>query len=229
MDQVKLSIIILNYKTKDLLRLLLKNLIDLNIEVSHEVIVVDNASNDGSVKMVEQLFPQIKVIANNKNSGHAAGNNLGIKAANGEYLVIMNTDIIFFKQKDIIDILQYMDSNADIGMVGPKLLNGDGSVQNSCFRPYTAFTPIFRRTPLGKLSFAKRDLANHLMEDFKHNELREVEWILGACLIIKKSALEKCGSFNEKLFLYFADYELCDRLRHYGYKIMYYPDVHINL
>lgn len=230
MPKLKLSIIILNYKTKHLLRLVLKNLLQLNIAVPYEIIVIDNASHDGSVEMVKSLYgqyAQIHLIASAENTGHARGNNLGIREAKGEYLLIMNTDIIFFEQAAILNILQYLDTHPEVAILGPKLLNGDGSVQNSCFRPYSTFTPVYRRTPLGKFGWAKRDLERHLMSDFDHSSIQDIDWILGAVLFVRKDVVDRVGSFSEEFFLYFADFELCDRVRRYGYKVRYYPDVSI--
>ncbi len=227
MPAIKLSIIILNYKTKHLLRLVIKNLLQLGITVPYEIIVVDNASHDGSVEMMRQLYPQIKLIASEVNTGHAKGNNLGIAAASGEYLLIMNCDIIFFKAADIANICAYLDSQPAVAVLGPKLANGNGSVQKSCFRPYSLMTPLYRRTPLGRLPWAKKDLARHLMEDFDHAKLQEVDWVLGAVLFVRRSVLDQIGALDERFFLYFADFELCDRVRRHGYKVIYYPDVTI--
>ena len=203
---MKLSIIILNYNTEHLLRLCLKNLFDLNINIDHEIIVVDNASTDNSVAVVKEKYSAIKLIESKKNIGHAAGNNLGIKHAKGEYVLILNSDIIFTQLQDIKKVLDFLDSHPRVGIVGPKLLNGDGTVQRSCYRPYGFMTPMYRRTPLGKLGVAKKDLQRHLMWDFEHNETREVEWVLGACMFIRKDFLERQGFFDERFFLYFADY-----------------------
>lgn len=227
MPTCKISFIILNYKTKHLLRLVVKNLLELQLTVPYEIIVIDNASHDGSVEMMQNLYPQVRLVMSETNTGHAKGNNLGIKEASGEYLIIMNSDIIFFDANDVTKMLNYLDQHPEVALLGPKLINGDGSVQNSCFRPYSAFTPIYRRTPLGRFDFAKRDLARHLMHDFNHEMLQEVEWVLGAVLVGRKAVLDKIGAFNEDFFLYFADFELCDRIRFNGFKIMYYPDVKI--
>lgn len=227
MSQPKLSIIILNYKTKHLLRLALKNLLELGITVPYEMIVVDNASHDGSVEMVRTLYPQVQVIASADNTGHARGNNLGIRQATGEYLLIMNPDIIFHRAEDIQACLRYLDDHAAVAMVGPKLLNVDGTVQNSCFRPYGHWTPLYRRTPLGKLPWAKRDLQRYLMTDFDHNSVQTVAWVLGAVVFVRAAVLREVGPFDEQFFLYFADFELCDRIRRHGYKVVYYPPVAI--
>lgn len=227
MDHITLSIIILNYKTKHLLRLVIKNIHNLGLDVPYEIIVVDNASHDGSAEMVEELYPDVTLIRNPENTGHAHGNNIGIAQAKGEYLLIMNTDIIISSKSDISNVLNYMNANPNVGLVGPQLKNGDGTVQNSCFRPYSTMTPIYRRTPLGKYPFARKDLARHLMTDFDHTTIKEVDWLLGACLFTRREIIEKIGAFNEEFFLYFADFELCDRLRFHGYSVVYFPDVNI--
>jgi GT2 family glycosyltransferase len=227
MDPVVLSIVILNYKTKHLLRLILKNLLKLGITEKFEIIVVDNASNDGTVEMVQTLYPEVKLIKNPTNTGHAHGNNLGIKAAQGKYLLIMNSDITVFDPKDITHIVEYLDANPKVALLGPKLLNADDSLQYSCFRPYSTLTPLYRRTPLGKLNRTQKDLQRHLMTDFDHNSIQEVDWLLGAVLFARRAVLEQYGPFDEHFFLYFADFELCDRIRFYNYKVIYYPNVHM--
>lgn len=224
---MKLSIIILNYNTKNLLRLCLKNLLNLKFDNSVEIIVVDNGSADGSVAMVKNFFPQIKLIISPKNVGHAAGNNLGINQSTGEFILILNTDIIITNKDDIAKVLNFMNSHPDISIVGPKLLNGNGTIQNSCYRKYKFFTPIYRRTPLGELKFARQDLQRHLMWDFDHQTTCEVEWILGACMFIRRDFLNKHGFFDEQFFLYFADYELCNRVKRFGSRVFYFADTAI--
>lgn len=224
---MRLSIIILNYNTKNLLRLCLKNLLALNLDFSHEIIIVDNNSTDGSVAMIKELYPEIILLESKQNLGHAAGNNLGLKKAQGDYTLLLNTDIIITDKLDISKALKFMDERPEISIVGPKLLNGNGTVQNSCYRRYKFFTPIYRRTPLGELKFARKDLQRHLMWDFNHNDNKEVEWILGACMFIRKNFIDKFGYFDEKFFLYFADYELCDRAWQNGFKVYYFADTKI--
>jgi GT2 family glycosyltransferase len=210
-----------------LLRLCLKNLLALNFDFDYEIIVVDNNSADNSFGMVKKTYPSIKLIDSKTNIGHAAGNNLGIKEAKGEYILLLNTDIIIADKADIKKVLNFMDKHPDASIVGPKLINGNGTIQNSCYRRYKFFTPIYRRTPLGEFKFARKDLQRHLMWDFEHNETKEVEWILGACMFIRKNFLDKYGYFDEDFFLYFADYELCDRAYNAGYKVYYYADTNI--
>ncbi|MFH1426655.1 MAG: glycosyltransferase family 2 protein [Candidatus Kerfeldbacteria bacterium] len=220
---MKLSFIILNYKTKNHLRLCLENIHKIPLDLEYEIIVVDNASDDGSVEMVRQQFPGVMLIENKANTGHSAGNNMGIKQASGEYIAIVNPDIVLRSAEDFHKLVAYLDQNAKIAMLGPRLLNPDGTVQNSCYRSYSTLTPLYRRTFLGKLPFGKKDIDRHLMVDFKHDEISEVDWLLGACMVVRKKAIEEIGLMNEELFLYFGDYEWCDRARQNGWKVVYYP------
>lgn len=223
---MKLSIVILNYKTKHLTRLCIQNIFSLALPLEHEIILVDNASGDGSAELAS-LFPSLHFIQNKENRGHAAGNNIGIQKAKGEYILILNPDIVFQKQEDVLQPLSFLDEHRKVGILGPRLLDPSGGVQNSCFRKYSLLTPLYRRTFLGKMPFGKKDVARHLMLDFDHKENREVDWILGACMFIRREMLENIGFLNEQFFLYFADYELCDRARAYGFTVMYFAKTSI--
>lgn len=220
---MKVSFVILNYKTPHHLRLCLQNLQKLDLGIDHEFIVVDNASGDESVRQTKALFPSAIVLEQESNVGHPAGNNAGISKARGDYVVIVNPDIIFRSKSDIEQVVAYMDAHPTTAMVGPKLRNPDGTVQNSCLRQYSKWTPVYRRTFLRALPFAKKDIERHLMADFNHDELRDVEWVLGACLFIRKEAIEQFGPMDERFFLYFGDYEWCDRARQHGKNVVYFP------
>lgn len=229
MSDVTLSIIILNYNAKSLLRLCLKNLLSLSLPISYEIIVVDNASRDGSVELLRQQyspekFPRVKSIFNTKNYGYARGNNIGIAAAQGKYVLILNCDVIFSSAFEITKCIEYLDKHPEVGMLGPKLLNADGTVQHSCYRPYETLTPLYRRTPLGKLPFAQADLARHLMFDYDHIDTRPVDWLMSSCVFIPRQVIQHIGAFDERFFLYFSDFELCDRLSLHGWQIIYFTE-----
>lgn len=221
---MKLSFIILNYKTPHHLRLCIQHIEALKLGVLYEIIVVDNASGDESVKMVRTHFPFVKLIENEQNIGHSAGNNVGIQAATGEYIAMVNPDIIFREKKDISAIVEYLDEHQQVGILGPKIQNPDGTVQYSCYRRYSTWTPLYRRTFLGKFQFAQQDINRHLMKDFAHDRTQEVEWLLGACMFVRKKAIEDAGMLDERFFLYFADYEWCDRTRAHHWQIVYFHD-----
>jgi GT2 family glycosyltransferase len=222
----RLTFLILTYKTPHLVRLCVQNILQLNLPFEYEIIVVDNASNDGTVEMLQNEFAEeITVIANPENTGHPSGNNTGLRVAQSEYVLMMNPDVVLRSVEDLERILQYLDTHDNVAFLGPRLRNADGTIQNSCYRPYSVLTPIYRRTFLGKLPWGKKDIQRHLMVDFDHNETREVDWLLGACLFIRTEALDEIGLMDERLFLYFGDYEWCDRAKRKGWKVIYYHDI----
>lgn len=221
-EHMDISIVILNYKSKNMVKECLRGIKSVGINLNYEIIVVDNASGDGIEKMLKENFPEVKFIASPANVGFAAGNNLGIRAAGGRYILIMNPDIAIFRDS-IETLVRYMDENKSVGLAGPKLLNPDGSVQYSACRFPGRVTPLYRRTPLGRTSSGKRELARYLMKDWNHEDARDVDWMLGACLIVRREAMEKVGLFDERFFLYFEDTDWCRRFWEAGWKVAYVP------
>jgi len=223
---MEISIIINNYKTKGLLKQCLAGIYAYPPSVSYEIIVVDNNSQDGSVEMVKDKFPQVKLVASGENLGHHRGNNLGIKNSSGKYILILNTDIAFL-DNSIDRIYNFMESHSEAALTGPKLKNPDGSIQMSCMRFPSKLVPIYRRTFLGNFSFAKKEIDHYLMKDFDHMSTKEVDWILGACVMIRKSAIDKVGPMDESLFLYFGDIAWCRKFWEFNYKVYYFVDANI--
>lgn len=215
-----LSIIILNYKTRGMLKQCLRGLLLNHCTVEHEIIVVDNHSNDGTETMMREEFPSVTFIASPVNGGYAAGMNLGIRQATGKYLLLLNTDIAVLGNA-VEQLVRYMEDHTDIGIAGPKLLNPDGTVQTSCRMFPSILTIVLRRTPFGTLPAARRKLRNFLMLDWDHNDNRPVDWLLGACMIVRRSAMEKVGPLDERFFLYFEDVDWCRRFWDAGYKVQY--------
>jgi len=237
-----LSIIILNYKQKGLVKQCVKGIVAVQPQLDYEIIVVDNDSGDGTLAMVEKMFqpevetdnnqphlpisrslkvPPIVTIAAEANNGFAAGNNLGIIKAQGKYLMILNPDIAVVPQA-LEKMVAFMEKNPSVGIIGPKLINPDGSVQYSCRRFPGFLVPIYRRTIFGKLPLAKKSIANYLMADFDHQSNQAVDWIFGACLLIGRSALEKIGLLDERFFMYFEDLDWCRRSWQEGFKVIYF-------
>ena len=190
------------------------------------MVVVDNNSGDGSVELVKEKFPQVKLINSSENLGFHKGNNLGIKNSTGKYVLILNTDIAFL-DNSMDKMYQFMESHGEAALVGPKLKNPDGSIQSSCMRFPNKVVPIYRRTPLGKLPFAKKEIDNYLMNDFDHNTTRPVDWILGACVMVKREVIAKVGPMDEDLFLYFGDVAWCKKFWLEGYKVYYFVDANV--
>jgi len=217
-----LSIVYINYNTRGLLKQSLKHLFMTAPALDFEVIVVDNNSSDNSVVMMEKDFPNVRLVKAKKNLGYAGGANLGIKNSKGSYVAIFNPDI-FITKNSLESLVNYLDNNLSVGVIGPKLVNADGSLQYSCYRFPTISTPILRRTFLGNTSFGKKILDNYLMKDFSHEVVKEVDWLLGGALVCRRSVLEKVGYMDERYFLYFEDTDLSRSIKKIGYKVIYLP------
>lgn len=217
---MKLSIVILNYKTKGLLKQCLRGVLDAGLSVEHEIIVVDNASGDGSVEMMRETFPQIPVIASPRNVGFAAGMNLGFAHATGEYIMTLNTDVAIFRQA-VEDMVNYLDAHPRVGIAGPRLINPNGTVQWSCCQFPSRWIPLLRRSPLGAFPAAKAQLRRYLMSDWDHRSDRPVDWVLGGCMMIRRRALDESGVFDENFFLYIEDVDLCRRMWAAGWEVHY--------
>jgi GT2 family glycosyltransferase len=215
------SIIILNYKTAGLVRQCIKTIGLYRPTVSFEIVVVDNASGDGIGEMLRRDHPDVRFIGAPENLGFAAGNNLGIRAARGRYVLIMNPDITV-REGAIDAMVAYLDANRDIGALGPRLVRPDGSLDESCYRFPTPEIPIYRRTPLGRTSRGKGALARYTMTDFDRKDTRDVDWLLGAAIMVRTAALAEVGLLDERFFLYFEDADWCRRFWRSGHRVTFF-------
>lgn len=217
---MELSIVILNYQSNGLLKQCLRGLAAARIRLEHELIVVDNHSIPSPAAFIRKEFPQVRLIESPFNGGYAAGNNLGLMAARGRYVLILNPDIAVFP--GVIEQLHaFLESHPSAAVVAPKLVNPDRTTQMSCYRFPDPLIPILRRSPLGRFRFAKRRLRSYLMMDWAHNATQAVDWVLGACIMVRMSAIERVGLFDERFFLYFEDVDWCRRFWDAGYQVYY--------
>lgn len=218
-----LSVIIVNYKSPEKVITCIDSIKNSDTgDLDLEVIVVDNKSGDDSREIILRKHPDIKFIKSDKNLGMGGGNNLGARNSKGEFVLILNPDTLI-KKDSINKLHKYIKENEEVGVVGPKLLNPDKSLQYSCRRFPKAFTPIFRRTFLKNL--AKANLDRFLMKDFDHDETREVDWMLGSCLMVDLKAFDNRDKiFDDKFFMYFEDTDLCRRVKRNNFKIVYHPE-----
>jgi N-acetylglucosaminyl-diphospho-decaprenol L-rhamnosyltransferase len=217
-----LSIIIVNYKSQDKVLKCLASLKKAELGgLAYEIIVVDNNSGE-ILSSLAAAHPELKIIKSEKNLGMGGGNNLGAKNSSGEFILILNPDTDV-RGDAILKLHQYLKENKKAGIVGPKLLNPDGSLQYSCLRFPKIYTPILRRTFFGNL--ASRQLDDFLMKDYDHAEAREVDWLMGSCFLIRREILAKDGYiFAEKYFMYFEDTDLCRRVKEkHNYQVVYHP------
>ncbi|MBU8870470.1 MAG: glycosyltransferase [Gemmatimonadales bacterium] len=222
-EAVKLGIVIVHYNSSTDLDRCLDSLAAFPPSCPHRVVVVDNASRDEGLAEVHRRYPDCHWIFNSENTGYAKGCNQGMAQLDSEYFLVLNPDIVV-KPGALDSLLVFADVQPRAGLIGPQLLNEDGSIQNSCRRFYTFGTLLLRRTFLGKLFPRSRTVRLHLMQDFDHQSSRPVDWVLGGCILVRRSALERTGPMDERFFLYFEDVDWCYRMWQAGCEVQYTPD-----
>jgi len=217
----KLSIIIVNYNTKDVLRDCLNNLKDVYGDL--EIIVVDNASNDGSAEMVKNEFKGILLIENDKNKGLAAANNLGYSIAGGEYLLYLGSDA-FPNKKTIKGVIDFMDANKEVGISTCKLVLRDGRIDRDAHRGFpTPWASITYFIGLNKI-FPKSKLLNRYFLGYQNMEVpHEIDMCISHFMMIRRDVFNTIGNWDEDFFLYGEDVDFCYRTKKAGWKIMYLP------
>ncbi len=220
---MEISIAINNYKNPELLRLCIESIKkNVSTDVDYEIIVADSATEEVTEIMMREDFPEIKFFSFKKNVGFRVMVEKGIKESQGEYILLLNGDILVTPNA-IEKLLAFIKSNSKIGIVGPKLLNFNGSFQYSCFRFYKPLTILYRRTFLGKFKFARRHLNWFLMKEYNHREPKEVDWLMGSALLVSRRAIDKVGFMDEKFFMYMEDVDWCRRFWENNFKVIYYP------
>ncbi len=223
---MKLSTIIVNYNSGAMTAACIESLVS-QLPTDHEIIVVDNASRDDSVPFLQSDFPEVKVITNDTNRGFGAAVNQGIAESIGEYYLVLNPDIIALPGS-IKTLLSFMDAHQDVGLSGGKLLYPNGRLQYSCFRFYTPWTVIARRTFFGRTKFGQREINRFLMKDTDHTSTLNVEWLMGSCLCLRASAVERVGRMDERFFLYFEDVDWARRFWEKNWRVVYVPKAHFS-
>lgn len=219
---MELSIVITSYRNPELLKLCLDSVKKYGVFSEREIIVADSASEEDTEIMMREEYPDVKFFPFKKNAGFQALLEKGIKACQGEYLLLINGDIIVSKGA-IEKLISYLRENPDTGIVGPRLLNFNETLQYSCFRFYKPLTIIYRRTFLGRFRFAQSHLNWFLMKDYDHEKPKEVDWLMGSALLISKKAIEKVGLMDTRFFMYMEDVDWCRRFWENGFKVVYYP------
>lgn len=211
---IDLSIIILNWNTRELLKDCLASIFKQTKDINFEAIVIDNASTDGSVAMVRENFPQVLIIQNKKNLGFAAGNNRGIKKAKGEYLLLLNSDTKI-SNNAFKKLLDFARSKDRLAVVGPQLINPGDKIQRSSAPFYTL--------PVAALSLFRADRWLRRAPA----KAKPVDWVEGSCFLINRAVLDKIGPLDEKFFMYIEEMEFCYRAKKVGWQTWYYPQVKV--
>lgn len=217
---MKISAIIINYNTPEMTERCIRTLIKTVDDLIMEIILIDNASQKKlSAQVIENLG--VKYIANEKNLGFAGAVNVGLSQAQGEYVLLLNSDIIV-SSKSIDTLIQYLENNQKVGIAGPKFIHPDGYIQPSAGFFPTVWREILRFTSLWILLPGSTLLGNNLftINKFKNNAML-VDWISGGCMLIKKEVIEKVGLFDSKYFFGIEDWDYCWRTKLVGFDIAF--------
>jgi len=223
-----LSVVIVSWNVRALLERCLSSLQKCHEQgrLECEIIVVDNASSDGSAQMVSQCFPAVRLIASDSNLGFARGNNMGVAHSSGRYILLLNPDT------EVLDdalsaMFVYMEHHSDVGALGPQLLFADGRVQNSRRRFPTLATAVLESTMLQQWFPRHRVLSDYYVQDRGDDEEQDVDWLVGACLLIRRQAWEQVGPLDERFFMYSEELDLCRRLKDAGWRVVFIPGARV--
>jgi len=233
--EIAVSVVIVNWNTGPYIARCLESIYRPELNATVETFVVDNASKDGSDKIVASDFPQVNLIQKDRNLGFAAAANEAIRVARGRYILLLNPDTRL--DPGALDkLIEFADHHPDVGIVGPKVLNEDGSLQPSCRHFPTIATGMYRNTFLGRWFPQNKQTQEYLMTDFDHSNVREVDWVSGAALLIRREAissedpfgvesgsLTEIGLLDEIYFMYCEDIDWCYRAHRHGWKVYYFP------
>lgn len=215
-----LSILITSWNTRELTMGLLESLTAHSPKVPFEVIVVDNASSDGTAQAIEQRFPKVVLLKNRENAGYARGNNQAYSVSTGEFVLLLGSDTVII-DTSITKMVEYLRSASDTGAIGCRLLNPDRSPQRSCRRFPTLWDAAMTYLSLDRLA------PHYIMHDFDYYKTQEVEQPAATCLMLRREVIEQMGLFDERYTLLYNDVDLCRRIRDAGWKIIYLADAEV--
>jgi N-acetylglucosaminyl-diphospho-decaprenol L-rhamnosyltransferase len=222
-----LSIVIVNWNVRELLRRCLDSVAGSSKggnenRLSLQLIVVDNASSDGSVEMLRSEFPHVELIVNDRNLGFTRGNNQGISVSDGRNVLLLNPDTEVLDNA-LGEMVAYMDEYPGVGALGPQLIYADGRVQSSR-RRFPGLDTAFLESTFLQQSFPHNSiLRRYYVLDWAEDETQEVDWLVGACLLMRRKALDEVGPLDERFFMYSEEMDWCYRAKKQGWKVVYLP------
>ncbi len=223
MPATELSVCIVSNNDAHYLGACLESLLGESQRLSMEVWVVDNASTDGTARLVAEKYAWARVVQHDQRHGFSANNNSAIRQCNGRYVLILNPDTVV-EPGALERVVGFMDAHPRVGLCGPRLRFPDGRVQPSCRRFPTLTSVLVRRTPLRVFLQGSRYNARHLMLDFDHDQSGPVDWLLGACIFARREFLHDVGLLDAGFTLYVEDIDWCYRARQAGWEVWYYAD-----
>ncbi|MEX0602678.1 MAG: glycosyltransferase family 2 protein, partial [Bacteroidota bacterium] len=224
---LQLSVVIVNYNVREFLHHSLVSLRKAMKGIRGEIIVVDNASDDGSVEMVRKSFPSVRLIVNKQNLGFARANNIGLSAARGKFLLLINPDTLV--QEDTLSVmLKFFADNPDAGLAGCKILNPDGSFQLACRRSFpTPWAALTKITGLSSLFPRSRLFGRYNLTYLSPEETYDLDAVSGSFMMLRREVYKDVGGLDEDFFMYGEDLDWCYRIQKAGWKIWYVPHTQI--
>ena len=226
MNQLDVSLIIVSWNTRDVLRNCLRSVYEQAVQIVFEVIVIDNASSDGSSEMVRAEFPQVVLIENRENHGFASANNQGIAIANGRYVLLLNSDTIVLDHA-IDKTVQFADAHPEASVVGCRVLNADRTVQHTCFMFPSLLNMVLSSTYLYKLFPKNKFFGRERMLWWDRNDVRQVDVVTGCFMLVRREVVEQVGLMDERFFVYGEETDWCYRFKQAGYKMVFMPHAEI--
>lgn len=226
MSHVSVSAIVVSYNVRELLLSCLESLETArSTGYLREIIVVDSDSNDSSPNAVQERFPDVTVI-DAPNRGYGAGANIGIVASHGSYVLVLNPDTVV-PPDTVRRLANYLNANPGVAVCAPRMRYPDGRLQPSRRRFPGRLTPIFEST-IFQQWWPRNPWSRHYhLEDRREDEIQDVDWVVGACLMVRRAAINRVGGFDESFWMYCEEIEWCWRFRRHGWRISYLPDVEI--
>jgi N-acetylglucosaminyl-diphospho-decaprenol L-rhamnosyltransferase len=219
---VDLSIVIISWKMKSMLEAMLDSIKKHTLDISYELIVIDNNSQDGTAEMVRSTYPEAALIINSKNRGIARARNQGFRIAKGRYVITLDADMLL-KENSLKKLIDFMDATPATGLCTAKLTFLDGTVQCNARRFPTLLAFIFRRLEFLSSVRNSRLLRNHEMAEWDRSDIREIDYCIGACQCIRHTAMDHIGLLDEVFFYGPDDIDYCIRMHQNGWKVYYYP------
>jgi N-acetylglucosaminyl-diphospho-decaprenol L-rhamnosyltransferase len=223
---MELSFIIVSWNVRDLLRRCLQSVASQTKDLAAEIIVVDNASCDGTVETLRAEFPDVRVIANTGNAGFTRANNLALAIAQGLYLFLLNPDTEL-QPGALNALVTYMNAHPRVGIIGPRLFYGDGTPQSSRRRFPTLATAFLESTKLQQWFPRHQILTRYYMLDTRDDETQAVDWINGSAMFVRREVYDKIGGLDEGFFMYSEELDWCYRAKQAGWQIAYVPTARV--
>jgi GT2 family glycosyltransferase len=225
-DQVDVSVCIVTYRARDLLRDCLNSLYQ-NTRLAFEVVVVDNGSKDGVAEMLQQDFPRVRFVENDCNTGYTRPMNQALRLGQGAYLLQLNPDTLVLEGA-VDRLVAFMGGHPRVGICGPKVLNRDRTLQKPCRRGEpTPWAVITYFLGLSSLFPHSKLFGRYLMSYLDENQTHVVDGVAGSCMLIRRALVDQIGYLDERFFAYQEDADFCFRARQAGWQVYYYPEAHI--